>query len=576
MLLRSLRLWLVLAISLGLLFSSAGTRSAAAPLQAYQAAALLSNSADAVNKENIISTADAKQTDAVYAWLVLFATDNSPEKDFQVDIKFYDPDNSLVDTQWVQGDSGKATATNSDDQLQKKQVARKVLKVKGNPAADKPGTWTVDFRIAGKSFKQVTFEMTSASNSNNGNNNNGDNDNSSDAAGAVQDNLTSQGYAVHDVASGEYDDGSGTYASVTMDMASPDINSNDFHTQLMAGWKSLATNFPDVDDLYDILPFNDRYALFYAVHSADFAANGKTWDTISSKVNFAVYDAQTKQFLNQGQTKDFVGKNFGGGNTNNNGNSGNNGKPTNTGRVGSIQFGQSPTSVKPDGKTKVNLTVTVLDKSSKPKPINDIPITFELSDPALGKLRPTQTTTDENGQATTTFTVGTKTGTVSIKASAGDVNSTVLIQIGQSEDPNQNTGDDSAAAEVKASLEQQGYNVLGAGYMKDKNGNKVDAVYVGMDPVSNQIDQDFGTQTAYGWYALMQSYPNVTNLLVVYRIDHYLMYWPTTHDAFTKVLNKQTDGSTFWNGVYPNVYVIDVNTGKQVNTKDFIQKNFGG
>lgn len=571
MVLRSLRLFLVLAISLGVLLSSAGTRSAAAPMQAYQAAALLSNSADAVNDENIISTADVNQTDAVYAWLALFATENSPEKDFQVDIKFYDPDNNPVDTQWVQGDSGKATATKTTDQLQKKQVARRVLKVKGNAAADKPGTWTVDFRIAGKSFKQVTFEMTSESN----NGNNGNNGNTSDAAGAVQDDLTSQGYTVQDVSSGEYNDSSGTYASVTMDMANPDINSSDTHNQLMAGWKSLSTNFPDVDDLFNILPFNDRYALFFVVKSADFAANGKSWDTISSKVIFAVYDAQTKQFLDQGQTKDFVGKNFGGGNTNNNGNN-NNGKPTNNGRVGSIQFGESPTAIQPDGKSAITLTVTVLDKSSKPKPISNIPVTFELSDQSLGKLRPTQTTTDDKGQATTTFTVGKKTGTVSIKASAGDVNSTVLIQIGQSDDPSQNTGDDSAAAEVKASLEQEGYNVLGAGYMKDKNGNKLDAVYVGMDPISNQLDQDFGTQTAYGWYALQQAYPNVTNLVVVYRIDHYLMYWPTTSATFTKVLNKEVDSQTFWNGVYPNVYVIDVNTGKQVNTKDFVQKNFGG
>ncbi len=497
-------------------------------------------------------------TKTVVAWVVVEGVGGAPEKDFKAQIEFIAPDGKEYPGEWYQT-GGTVTALNEN--ITENSMARRLIRVAGEKAADLPGEWTVNAYIDGDLFTVEKFTLTGGKQ--------GPSSQNVTASDDAWQSLEDKGYTVLDVGNDQFDDGT-PFAYVTMNMASSDLYSSEVSQQIFDASSALSAGYPDVKIYLLDLIYTERYDVLIFVTAADWQTYQRlyNWDKFARSLVVAVWDSQTGQALEAGaETKNFIDKQFGPGAPQEPGTQPPSRK-TGGGRVGAIEISTSVLQLPADGKSTAEVNVVAYDRNSKPMP--DAEVKFTVSG-AGGRIRPSATTTDSEGAAAATYTVGTKAGKVTIVATSGKQSASAVITVGEK---GKAQPADDAASQVTALLSGQGYTVNGAGVMTDKSGKDTGAVMVDMDMASSQIDQDVLLQVIYGWFALAKSYPDAQYLVTLLRYQNYGLFWSVTSQDFVAFVNEKIDGETFGKQMLDNLVIVDMTTGEQVQPNDFINKRF--
>ncbi len=560
-LLRGLLTVLALLV-LGMLIVMPPQNVHAAPPRADKPGYTVMTSLTADPKSNVYTASFSPDVASVYAWALVVADKGAAEKQYQVDVQFTSPLGSKVDSKWYSTDSNKITTISKEDynasKWGTKNVARRQLDVAGTPNADMTGQWTVTFSIGGKSVAVENFTLATA-----------DDIATFDKTAAAKSELEQQGYTVDDIGSTTWDDGT-IAAYVMMPMVSATIYSSETSKQLIDGYTALSKGFPNATRLIDQLEFSERYIVRYDMKVADWAAYVKSNDFAKfvDALWYSVWDKEKQEWLSKQGAKDFIKKNFGAGSFK---------TPPKVdpkqGTVGSIRVEVSPSSLPADGFSTAQVTVTVYDKKNTPLPNSDL--TFTLS--GAGTIKPKAATTDKKGQATATFTAGTKTGTATITATVGKTTGTAVVTLGEEESP------DPAADNVRTFLVGQGYSVRDVKY-----DNSLSLAWVTVDLGVNFDTTTLAWAILNGLDTLRENYPNASRLSVVipYQQAYLLAFGATATDVDRVVAAVKAAKSdktkinavlqSFISYVFDRAIVLDAITGEQVSTfKDLTKKKFG-
>lgn len=381
--------------------------------------------------------------------------------------------------------------------------------------------------------------------------------------------LEEQGYTVIDMTEGTFKKTGDPWADVIMDWESKDLWSEETSTQVVTGLFALRAGYPKAVSLFVELIYTSQYTVVWRVETVywDTYQKEKDWTGLKEKWWVGIWDNDASAYLGGTELKNFTKKNFGAGAfaepklpgpKNNSG-----------GAYGSLTVEPSVTEIKAKGS--LELKVTVLDKQKNP--VAKTSVDFLISGTSTGaRVLPRAISTNEDGVARATLTVGSADGSVVVTAQAKGTRGTVVIKVGKGDT-------DPAMASVFKALQQLGYKVYTAGPGKDAP----NTVYVDMDILGylmseeGVLDPTSLAQIADGWTALTEAYPKATLLVVITRYkETYAVYWPVKPDDFKAFRDQKTDEDTFWTGVITGLKVIDLKTGKEVTPKDFINKNFGG
>ncbi len=496
----------------------------------------------------------------IYAWATIVEENGAETDTFDVEIQFFAPDGTPIDSEWYDADTGTVETYPADaDTFGDVNVARRFIRVAGTPNANRIGQWTVNFSVGGRLVAAGNFTLTDASDID-----------QSETAGSAQQALEDRGYEVIEFTEMEGQNGA-PFAFVIMYPVSQDLYSSDSTQQIVDGFAALSQSFPDSGTLYVFLRYSDRYEVAYWADGVDVLnyLQDNNFQDFSSVVSVDVYDNETGEYLGSA-SKDFINKNFGAGTYQ--------APPNpplskNSNTVGSVRVTVSPSELPADGASKAIVSVEVFDKRNQPVP--NAEIEFTISGSGEGVVRPRVTSTDENGQADAVFTVGRTNGSVTITATAGGVSGVGIITTG--------TGStDQPADNVIAFLNAQGYDASRAGYL-DEAKTQV-AVLVNLGEGFN-VGQVTGP-IVYGMTALRLNYPDATTLVVVIPYGENLLMFPASsaaYDSFFTALNaaqtaadKQTAYNNFLTKVFADSAYVDRNGNRISTFKDFYNKNFTG
>lgn len=497
---------------------------------------------------------------SIYAWATVVEENSAEEKEFTVETQFISPDGTVVDSEWYDADTGTVTSYPADaDTFGDENVARRFINVAGTPNAQQTGQWTVNYRVGGNLIATGNFNLEDAIDISQG-----------DASDSAQQALTDQGYEVLEFQELEGKNGN-PFAFVIMTPISKDLYSSETTQQIVDGLAALRQTFPDSGTLYNFLHYDERYEVAYWADALDVSTYIKDneFDAFSQTISVDVYDNETGEYLGD-SSKDFIKKNFG---------TGTYSAPPNpplskfTTKVGSIRVSVSPSSLPADGASKAIVTVTVYDKKNQPMP--DAEVEFEVTGSAGGTVRPRVTSTDENGQADSVFTVGKLDGAVTITASSGGSTGSGVITVGKG-------SSDNAADNVIGQLVAQGYNATKVGYIDDAKTQV--AVLVNLDAGYNI--NAVSEPIIYGMTALRTNYPEATTLVVIIPYQENLLMFPATTTEYDSLgasiataktdTDKQTAFRSFLQLVFAKAAYVDHN-GTSISTfKDFYNKNFTG
>lgn len=512
--------------------------------------------------ENLDETTFTTDTEVIYAGIALWwESTEGMEAEVPVEIEFIAPNGRpWRGSEWYDDDQ----LTIADD-ITVDSIARKGMGVAGTDAVDLDGEWSVRFEVEGKQVALYSFNLVSGRNP--------AHTGEFDIEAAVDD----AGYEFLGAGTDEGQNNNGdpfTLAWLAMTAISRDMQDKRVVQQVYDGFGILNQGFPDVDIYQVALDYNQQIALVYFAmrdgwerYSAGQIEEGDFWKRYAS---FAIYDKNQKRFLTEQEQKDFQNKNFKGSGTNKGGSGGNapvtpidlggqGGRRSNP-SVGSVRLEASALSVDADPRDSVILTATVIGSNNRP--LADAEVTFSVSGSAGGRVRPTTTTTDEDGIAEATYTPGRNEGSANITASAGGKKATVTIQVGS-------TSEDPADATV-AFLENQGYTVHGVEFFQDDETLPI-AV---MDAVTPDLNEEHLTQVVWGWLALYSNYEDARWLTVALLYDRFIIFWSADRPGFEAwVIDESMDADTFFAEHVQNS-VIDTTTGEEVSSDDFWNKRF--
>jgi hypothetical protein len=512
----------------------------------------------------------------VVAWVIVAGVGGSPKQDFRISIEFIAPNGKPYASEWYQT-NGTVTAMNED--ITEDSMVRRLIRVAGEGAADKPGKWTVNAYANGDLFSVESFVLkdktrlagqgvTAPQRSPTG---------SGDAWTYLED----RGYTVFDVGSSEFEDGT-PFGYAVMDMASGDLYSSQVSQQVFDSSTALSGDYPSVEIYLLDLVYTEGYDVLILVVAADwqtytYPAGGtgrqdNDWNKFAKSLIISVRDNRTGQTLESGEaTKDFIGKEFGPGTP---------GEPmmlfpsksAGGGRVGAMGVNTSAFWLPADGKSTADVEVVVYDGNYERLP--GVDVKFTVIGSIGGRIRPLANATDDQGVATTTYTVGRRPGKVTIVATAGKDKASAIIIVGKGRDNAANEAAANDANEVVAILSSQGYTVNGASVSNDRSGKDTGVVIVDMDMVSDQINEDTLRQVTYGWLALVKSYPNAQRLVTLLRWQNYSLFWSITSLDFNVFLNEEINEKTFKKQMLNNLEVVDMTTGEEVRPDDLFGKQF--
>jgi hypothetical protein len=496
---------------------------------------------------------------AIYAWIIPVSTGGAVSKQFQVDVKFITPMGDTADATWVKGDTGNVTSIAQENvaNMTVKNYARKQLNIAGTPNASADGQWTVNFMSAGKVVYVGNFDLAG-------------NAGADDAlVEAAQADLEKKGYTVTSMSPNEWDDGTQT-GLVEMPMVARDPYSGETTQQIVDGMAAVRAGFPKALVLYCALEYSDQYQLVYNIKSTewDAYAKSKNFNTFLNALKYGVWDVAAGQYIDN--AKSFMTKNFGGGPYQAPGKT-----TSKQGTVASVKVQLTPNSLPPDGASTADVTVTVLDKSNKP--VASTAVSLKVSGTGMGKIDPTTAKTNSKGQIVATYTAGKKTGSATITASVGTTSGTAVMTLAVEEKP----VDDDAVANVKATLEEQGYTVVDVAYDATKT-----LATVVIDTGTPFDVKNLPLGVFYGMGSLYDAYPKANTLGtgVMYQTRYVLCFYTTRGDleklatTFKNAKNDKDKSTAIQNWltpIYNNAVVLDLQTGKQVGSfKDFANKNF--
>lgn len=500
------------------------------------------------------------EVDAIYAWATVVEENGAAQKEFTVETQFISPDGTPIDSEWYGDDTGTVTTYPADaDTFGDENAARRFINVAGTPNAQLTGQWTVNYRVGGKLIATGNFNLEDAIDIS-----------QSDASDSAEQALADAGYEVLEFEELEGKNGN-PFAFVIMTPISQDLYSSDTTQQIVDGLAALRQTFPDSGTLYTFLRYDSRYEIAYWADPFDVDTYLKDNDFIafSQLISVDVYDNQAGEYLGNG-SKDFINKKFG---------TGTYSAPPSpplsktTNRVGSLRVSVSPSSLPADGASKAIVTVTVYDKKNLPIP--DAEVEFEVTGSAGGTVRPRVTSTDENGQADSVFTVGKLDGAVTITASSGASTGSGVVTVGKG-------SSDSAADNVIGELGAQGYNATKVGYIDDAKTQVAVLVDLGAEYNINQVSGPI----IYGMTALRSNYPTATTLVVIIPYQTNLLMFPATSAEFDGLADdiataasdtdKASAFTAFLQLVFAKAAYVDRN-GTPISTfKDFYNKNFTG
>lgn len=514
-------------------------------------------SSDPTNSAYVASfTPDVK---AIYAWGTLSADNGAPQKQAKVDIQFYAPDGTPVDSKWYGQDTGTVTSYPAGSaSFGPQNVARRQLDVAGTDNARRTGQWAVTFSQDGKLVSTGNFTLAGATELG-----------ASDVASDTKQTLTDAGYEVLDYTEATTDEGK-RIAIVIMDPISKDLYSSDTSQQVVDGFAALRTGAPQAEDLLVFLATDPRYEILYYVAASDFDAylQSNDFNGLADKIGINVYDKENDEYLGSGAL-DYIDKNFGAGSAKPPGNAPLS-KVTN---VGSVRMEISPTSLPADGKSSAQVKVTVYDKRNKPLP--DAEVSFEVTGSGDGSIRPRVTSTNADGVADATFTAGKQNGAVTIAANVNGNTGTGNITIGSG------SGDD-VQDSVISFIAAHGYTAVRAGYID--NTKKAAAVIV--DLGSTYDINDVGPPILYGLIALRAYYPEASTLAVMIPYQEDYIVFPSSTDDYDQ-FKKDIEAATtepdkrkviddYLGVIYGQSDVIDAEGNVKSSYKDFYNKHFGG
>lgn len=498
--------------------------------------------------------------DSIYAWATVVQENGAQEKEFTVDIQFFAPDGTPVESEWYDEDTGAVTTYPSDaDTFGNENVARRFVSILGTPNAQLTGQWTVNYEVGGKLIASGNFTLADAADIG-----------QSDTAASAQQALENAGYEIFDFTEAEGNNGN-LFAFTIMTPASQDLYSSEITQQIVDGLSTLRQAFPDSGILYVFLRYDERYEIAYFADALDVDdyLKDNNFTAFAPNIRIDVYDNETGGYLGS-SSKDFINKNFGAGEYPSPPNPPLS-KSSNT--IGSLRVSVSPSDLPADGTSKAIVSVEVFDKNNNPVP--DAEIEFDVTGSGEGVIRPRVTSTDENGEADSVFTAGRKDGSVTITATAGGVTGSSIVTIG--------TGStDQPADNVLAFLQSQGVNATKANYLDAAKTQVGVLVDLGASYNINQVSSPI----VLGMTALRLNYPQATTLVVIIPYETNLLMFPATtteYDAFTKQLSaattdaaKKTVFTNFLTVVFAKSAYVD-RSGKPISTfKDFYDKNFTG
>ncbi|HYN87978.1 MAG TPA: Ig-like domain-containing protein, partial [Ardenticatenaceae bacterium] len=457
--------------------------------------------------ENLEETTFSTDVDTIYAGMAIrFEEQVEDEVSAEVDISFVTPaGRPWRDAEWYEADDDAEIVISSD--FTEDSIARMGIQIAGTDAAELAGEWSVIYELEGEQIAVITFNLVSGGNPAQ----TGDFD--------IEAEVTDAGYTFLGAGtdSGTTDDGDEfTLAWLAMDaIVHSDLQDERLAQQVYDGFGFLNQGFPEVDVYQLALDYNEQLALIY------FAAR-EGWELFDAGdieaeefwaewALFQLYDKEEERFLTEEEAQDFEDKDFTGSGTGDNGGltpDGGDGPPINpidlgdpdnptNPSVGAVRLEASTLNVAADDEEGVTLTATVIGGDNEP--VADEEVSFEVSGSAGGRVRPSTTTTDEDGVAEVVYTPEGENGTANITASAGGRQATVSIQVGE-EDGGDNGQGGEAFDSTIAYLENEGYTVQEVGYIEDDPAWP----YVAMDAVSPNLDEDHVTQVVQGWVSLWQ------------------------------------------------------------------------
>ncbi|MCL4393814.1 MAG: hypothetical protein M1482_03225, partial [Chloroflexi bacterium] len=292
----------------------------------------------------------------------------------------------------------------------------------------------------------------------------------------------------------------------------------------------------------------------------------KDWEAFKHTESFfvSVWDNDAGAYVTGTTLTRFVNKNFGGGVW---------AEPKFPGPVTGGAYGAvtiSPAAGQVKLKGEMELTIAILDKQQEPVADTEVEVVV-MGTAAGSRVAPKATSTDDAGNARVTFTAGSKDGVAVVVARSRGTYGAATVKVGKGDK-------DPAGSGVTAELAQKGYKVYGAGVSADDP----DTSYVDMDMVGVLLNPDGSydpqtlAQIVDGWTALGNGYPKAKLLVVITRYQaQYGIHWSVKPEDLTAYVDKTLSADDFWVSQFDGIVVYDLNTGKEVSTKDFTDKNFG-
>ncbi len=513
-------------------------------------------------RDNTYVASFTPDVDAIYAWVTVVEENGADTKQFTIDTQFVAPDGTPVDSEWYEKDTGTVTTYPSDaDSFGDQNVARRFINVAGTPNANLTGQWTVNFRVGSKVIASGNFTLGDATDIG-----------QSENAGNAEEALVDAGYEVIEFTEAEGKNGN-LFAFVIMLPASQDLYSSETTQQIVDGLAALRQSFPDSGTLYVFLRYTERYEIAYyadALDVQDYLDDpNHDFEKFASKIRIDVYDNEAGGYLGN-SSKDFINKNFGAGKYQN--------PPSpplskTSGKIGSVRVTVSPSELPADGTSKAIVTVEVFDKKNQPVP--DAEVQFDISGSGNGSVRPRVTSTDENGEAVSVFTVGKTDGSVTITATSGGVTGSGVVTVG--------TGSsDQPADNVIALLQGQGQNATKVGYLD--NAKTTVAVVIEIENFTN-VNQ-LSNPILLGLTALRINYAEATTYVVMVPYQSNVLMFPATKTEYDTMYKNVTTATTqdaksaayvdFLTIVFGKSVYVDRNGKPISNFKDFYNKNFTG
>lgn len=401
--------------------------------------------------------------------------------------------------------------------------------------------------------------------------------------------LTRQGYEVADVAYGQTESGDEDTSQIIVLMAAASQRYDTrLQKQVLDGFKALYDNFTEVP--LDIVGLTSgKYIIIFITENTVFEQYldqeidlNRYWSYIEQ--NILVYDTQAQRYIS---AKDFLSKNFGGKdfNDDNNNNPTPTPKPNPNNQAGYMTFLPSSLYVPADGKTRLGLYASVIDTNRQP--LDGEQVTFTLEETGNDPVELGTVTTNQNGIAYSSYVPDSGLDDqIGIRAFTNNLNTSYALVAGPLPKDSDAKGQ---SALIQKALEGQGYELLPLSNNSDDprvfmqkdqtaTGDTLYSAVMLMPLASRGFDRAAYTQLmlALGTTATVQPKLEAAMVFLLFQVNNTTYYarYVLNGNDWRLWRDGKIDEVTFWARQQPPD-LFD-SSFKQIGDKNFVTKTFQG